>query len=94
MLARRAGVDAWWPQGSGPVTIEQTQWKVEVTYGEPHDAGLDFEIAAIVVDPTTNEIWLDWVKQALHSPTIAPVQLPQPQYVFAEAYRTVRKALP
>jgi hypothetical protein len=84
VLARRADVDGWWPQGSGPVTIEQTEWKVGVNYGEPHDAGFDFEIAALLVGPTTNEVWID---------TTPPVQLPPPQYVFAEAYRTVRKTL-
>ena len=84
VLVRRADVNGWWPQGSGPVTIEQTQWKVEVNYGEPHDAGFAFEIAALLVGPATNEIWL-----ARH----APVQLPPSQYVFAEAYRTVSKAM-
>ena len=89
VLARRADVNGWWPQGGGPVTVEQTQWKVEVSYGEPRDTGFDFEIAAPLVGPATNEIWVEWIKQARHS----PVQLPPPEYVFAEAYRTVRKLL-
>jgi hypothetical protein len=93
MLARRRDMPGWWPQGDGPIPIEQTQWKVEVNYGEPHDAGHDFELAALLVGPTTNEIWMEWVNRARHSPAAPPVQLPPPQYVFAEAYRTVRKAL-
>ena len=87
VLARRADVDGWWPQGSGPVTIEQKEWKVAVNYGEPHDSGYDFEIVALLVGPITHGLWLDWLNQARHS----PVQLPPSQYVFAEAYRTVRK---
>ena len=87
VLARRADLPGWWPQGGGPLTIDQTQWKVEVNYGEPRDAGFDFEIAAIMVRPATSESWIDWISQTPHS----PIQLPPPQYVFAEAYRRVRK---
>ncbi len=82
VLARRRDQSGWWPQGGGPVTIEQKQWKVEVNYGEPHDAGFDFEIAALVVGPATNELWME---------RVPPVQLPPPQYVFAEAHRIVTK---
>lgn len=92
VLARRADVQGWWPQGTGPVLVEQSRWSVPINYGEPHDAGFDFEIAATLVGPGTNEIWVEWVNEARHSPGVSPVQLPPPQYVFSEAYRTVKKA--
>jgi len=92
VLARRAGLSGWWPQGTGPVGIDQTEWKVEVNYGEPSDAGFDFEIAALLVGPATNELWIHWINQARRSPSTPPVQLPPPEYVFAEACRTVRRS--
>jgi hypothetical protein len=88
VLAHRSGISGWWPQGGGPVTIEQMQWKVDVRYGEPDDTGFDFEIAALLVGPATHELWLDWVNQASQR---GPVQLPPAAYVFAETYRTVKK---
>ena len=83
VLARRKDFDGWWPQGGGNVTLDQGRWSVPVRYGEPHDAGYDFEIAAIVVGPATHELWTG---------LRPPVQLPASNFVLGAAYRTVKKA--
>jgi predicted O-methyltransferase YrrM len=83
VLARRKDFDGWWPQGSGAVTVNQGRWSVPVKYGEPHDAGYDFEIAAIVVGPSTHELWTG---------LRPPVRLPSSNFILGAAYRTVKKA--
>jgi hypothetical protein len=83
ILARRKDFEGWWPQGAGAAALDQGRWSVPVRYGEPHDAGYDFEIAAIVVGPSTHELW---------SGLRPPVQLPPSDFVLGAAYRTVKKA--
>jgi hypothetical protein len=83
VLARRKDFDGWWPQGGGAVAVDQGRWSVPVRYGEPHDAGYDFEIAAVVVGLATHELWT-----GLHP----PVRLPSSDFILGAAYRTVKKA--
>lgn len=83
VLVHRKDFDGWWPQGAGPISVDGNRWTVSVKYGEPHDAGCDFEIAVVVVGQSTHELWM-----ALRP----PVQLPPSAFVLGEAYRTVRKA--
>jgi hypothetical protein len=83
VLARRKDFDGWWPQGGGAVRLDQGRWSVPVRYGEPHDVGYDFEIAAVVVGPATHELWTG---------LRPPVQLPASSFLLGAAYRTVRKA--
>jgi hypothetical protein len=83
VLARRKDFDGWWPQGGGAVPVLHGRWSVPVRYGEPHDAGYDFEIAAVVVGLATHELWT-----GLHP----PVRLPSSDFILGAAYRTVRKA--
>jgi predicted O-methyltransferase YrrM len=83
VLVHRKDFDGWWPQGSGALSLNGNRWSVSVRYGEPRDAGFEFEIAALVVGPATHELWM-------HQPP--PVRLPLPQFVRGAAYRTVRKA--
>jgi hypothetical protein len=90
ILVHRSDWDGWWPQGDGPVTLEQGRWSVMVNYGGPQDAGFWFEIAAIAVGPATHELWLDWVKTAA-AREYPPVALPPPEFVLGEAYRTVKR---
>jgi hypothetical protein len=83
VLVHRKDFDGWWPQGGGAVAMHQNRWNVPVKYGEPHDAGHDFEIAAIVVGPATHELWTG---------LRPPVQLPSSDFILGAAYRTVKKA--
>jgi methyltransferase family protein len=83
VLARRKDFDGWWPQGAGAAALDQDRWSVPVRYGEPHDAGYDFEIAAIVVGPSTHELWTG---------LRPPVRLPSSNFILGAAYRTVKKA--
>ena len=61
ILVRRKDFDGWWPQGAGAAVVDETRWRVSVTYGGPQDAGREFEIAALVVGEATHELWTDWV---------------------------------
>jgi hypothetical protein len=83
VLVHRKDFDGWWPQGAGAVAVNRDRWNVSVRYGEPRDAGCDFEIAAVVVGLSTHELWTS---------LRPPVQLPSAAFVLGEAYRTVRKA--
>jgi hypothetical protein len=92
ILVRCKGVDGWWPQGGGPVRVEQGRWTVAVAYGGPQDAGCDFEIMALAVGPSTHRLWSDWVGRATETGEFPPVQLPPAEFVLGETHRTVRKA--
>jgi len=90
VLVRRKDLDGWWPQAGGPIAVREGQWRVMVRYGEPRDAGFDFEIAAVVVGEITHRLWIAWVERAQAGQT-APVQLPPSQFLLGEDYRTVMK---
>jgi hypothetical protein len=92
VLVRRKGLEGWWPQGGGPVPVEQAVWKVSVNYGGPSDVGHDFEIAALIVGPSTGQLWTDWVSRVKETGEFPPVPLPPAAFVLGEAYQTVRKA--
>jgi len=62
-----------------------------VRYGEPCDAGFDFEIAAVVVGATTHRLWMAWVERA-QAGQAAPVELPSSFFLLGENYRIVKKA--
>jgi methyltransferase family protein len=91
VLVRRKDVDGWWPQGSGPVSIVDGGWTVEVTYGGPHDSGFEFEIAAVVVAQPVHENWMEWVRSVQNTGEFPPVHLPRAPHVLAESFQTVRK---
>jgi hypothetical protein len=57
VLARRKDFQGWWPQGAGAVLVDQNRWRVSVTCGGPDDKGSDFEVAALVVRQSTNDLW-------------------------------------
>ena len=92
VLARRKDVGGWWPQGDGPLAVDNGQWTVHVRYGEPRDAGHHFDIVTLAVGDAMNELWMNWVTNARTTGEYPPVQLPAPRFVFAEAHRTVRKS--
>jgi Methyltransferase domain len=91
VLARRKDFDGWWPQGAGAVPVRGNRWSVSANFGGPQDAGCDFEIAALAVQPPTHELWTDWVARVKETGLFPPVQLPSPGFVLGEAFRSVRK---
>lgn len=93
ILVRRRDVDGWWPQGGAALSLQEGHWSVSVNYGEPRDAGCDFEILAMAVGTATHELWTDWVARVKESGLFPPVQLPPAEFVLGEAYRTVRRSL-
>jgi hypothetical protein len=91
VLVRRKDLDGWWPQAGGPIAVREGRWRVMVRYGEPRDAGFDFEIAAVVVGEATHRLWIAWVEHARAGQN-APAQLPASRFLLGEDYRTVKKA--
>jgi len=92
VLAHRKDFNGWWPQGMGAVPVHRNRWRVSVTYGGPQDSGSDFELAALVVRPATNQLWTDWEARVRETGLFPPVQLPPPGSALGEAFRTVTKA--
>ncbi|MFN7998006.1 MAG: hypothetical protein U0Q18_30580 [Bryobacteraceae bacterium] len=84
-------MEGWWPQGGGPVPVSNGEWKVEVKYGEPDDAGRPFEIAATVVPSAIHECWLQWVERVTETGAYPPVQLPSGNALVSISYRTVKR---
>jgi predicted O-methyltransferase YrrM len=91
VLVHRADVVGWWPQGSGPAAGASGNWEVSVKFGEPLDAGHDFEIAAIVVGPSIHRLWLQWVDTVSNTNEAPPVQVPAARFVIAECRRRVHR---
>ena len=92
VLARRKDFDGWWPQGMGAALVDRNRWRVSVMYGGPEDNGWHFEIAALIVRPSTHELWTDWVARVKETGLFPPVQLPSAGFVLGEAFRTVTRA--
>ncbi len=90
-LVRRHDVDGWWPQGDGPIPVADGCWSAQVRFGGPGDAGFRFEIAAVLVTPTVNDAWLEWVQNVKSTGLFPPVQLPVAHHIVAECFQTVRK---
>jgi hypothetical protein len=92
VLVHRRDVDGWWPQGNGSALVDGEKWSAPVKYGDPGDAGAEFEIAALIVRQPTHDLWLDWVARLRESGAFPPVQLPPAGFMLGEARRTVKKA--
>ncbi len=73
--------------------LDNGRWSVRVQYGESRDAGHDFEIVALAAGEAINDLWTTWSKNVQTTGEYPPVQLPTPQFVFAETYRTVRRSI-
>jgi len=91
LLARRKDVAGWWPQGGAAAEIRHGEWSLPVRYGEPSDAGKEFEIAAVVVDEHTHHRLAQWVEQGKRTGHHSPIAFPKTVAVSAPAKRTVRK---
>ncbi|MGD0497224.1 MAG: class I SAM-dependent methyltransferase [Bryobacteraceae bacterium] len=92
VLAHRRDLDGWWPQGGGPVSVNGGRWKASVRYGDPQDAGHEFEVAALAVGKPTHELWTDWAARVEETGACPPVRLPPAEFVRGEAYRVVRRS--
>jgi hypothetical protein len=92
VLVHRRDVEGWWPQGGRPALFEGAKWTVPVRYGNPADAGSEFEIAALIVRQPTHDLWLDWLARLRETRAYPPVHLPPAGFVLGEAHRIVRRA--
>jgi hypothetical protein len=75
-IARRKGVSGWWPQGGGPLEVnDDGTFDAWITYGEDRDKGA-FEVAVIVVDAEVNKLLTSWVDRTNQSGRYPPIGFP------------------
>jgi hypothetical protein len=91
VLVHRRDGSGWWPQGGGAIPVQGGEWNVDVNYGDPGDAGYEFEIAAILLDLGAHEILCQWVDAARNTGLFPPVQISGLRDVLGQTRRTVRR---
>jgi hypothetical protein len=91
LLVHRKDIDAWWLQSNRPVDVVDGLWTAPAGFGEPVDAGHQFEILAIVVDESVGRFWSQCASQSAGQSTALPGRLPAGPSTLAEAYRTVTR---
>ncbi len=92
VLVRKRDYPGWWPQGGGPAVVADGLWKISVRYGEPKDAGAEFEVRALAVEGQTHDELVRWCSTVARRQSIVPpVSLPEPRFVLAEDYVVVKK---
>jgi hypothetical protein len=91
VLVHRKNVDGWWPQNNGSVAVVNDCWSAQVNYGGHHDAGCQFEVAAVLVAPAVHRSWLEWVHAVKATGAFPPVRLPMRPHILKETYRTVQR---
>ena len=62
-FSHRRGLAVWWPQGGGPATINDGEYAVLTTLGQPQDVGAEFEIRVQIVDAAESEKLNAWFKR-------------------------------
>lgn len=78
ILAHKKGLKGWWPQGGGEADVKDGKWEVLVIFGKPGTGEIGtFEIAAVVVDKSTNEDLKRWVEDAPRK-DYPPISFPNP----------------
>ncbi len=75
IFARKAGFNAWWPQGNGTAEVLGNDWEVLVHYGTKEDDG-KFDVIALVVDEQTNLDLEKWSKNS-KAENYPPIALPK-----------------
>ena len=76
ILAHKKGVKGWWPQGGGEADVKDEKWEILVSFGKSGEIG-NFEIAAVVVDKSTNDDLKRWVEDAPRR-DYPPISFPNP----------------
>ena len=52
----------WWPQ-IGQVKPSGEVWNIQATIGQDRDAGMDFDIAVILVNNDSNQYYKNYIEQ-------------------------------
>lgn len=69
--------DKWWPQ-PGPVNLEEDgRWSGVAFLGGPQDIGFDFEIKALWVDSSVNEMLKDYLRRGDQAGEYFGIALPE-----------------
>ena len=77
VLARRKGIELWWPQGDVNLSIKKNgDWEASVTFGDSSDHGREFEVAAIVVDEEVSRRLDKWFQDSMISGSFPGIRLP------------------
>jgi len=91
VLVHRKDLGTWWPQAGGAASVADGRWRVAVKYGEPRDAGFQFEIAAVVVPDTVHKSWIASAESSGGTLAFPSVRFPHSGDIIDESSRTVKK---
>jgi hypothetical protein len=92
-FAHRQGLAIWWPQGGGPVPLDQNgAFEVLVSIGTPDDVGAEFEIVVQVVSPSDSKRLDTWFRRASETGVYAGIPLPPAVRECVEGRVTVVKS--
>lgn len=77
VLSRRSDFDGvWWPQAEGRINAQTHEWKVNVTFGQSQDIGMDFEIGVIIINETNHLLLQAYRMQAMRTGDWRPIEAP------------------
>lgn len=87
VLVRRDGQKDWWPQGEGPVSVNQGSWQCVAEFGGSSHGSNWFEIVAILANSSVNEFLVRRRSASFRD-------FPFRSASAADAYRRVQRSLP
>jgi hypothetical protein len=91
-FARIKGEVEAWPQGGGPLLLDDRGgWAVHVYFGERDDIGSDFEVILQVVEKRDNTLLDAWVQNAKQQRPPSSIKLPPSVEGCSVARLTVKK---
>ena len=90
MVVRADFGEVYYPQAEAKVDPSTHAWKVRVQFGERRDIGLEFVIAAGVVDQSQNLVLTDYRVRAMTTGEWRPIRMPPT--VTAPLFKTVIKS--
>jgi hypothetical protein len=84
VLVRREGQDGWWPQGGGPIPVNQGSWQCVAEFGGCNYGSNWFEIVAILANSSVNDFLVRTRSAEIHD-------FPFRSASAADAYRRVQR---
>ena len=76
LFAHKAGLVVWWPQGGEVRINSEGMWMQNVTLGNEHDAGFDFEIQALWVTPQIHRDLMNYLLKGEQEGSFPGMALP------------------
>jgi hypothetical protein len=76
VFAHIKGLYGWWPQGGGEAEVVDGTWDVMTFFGQAHDIGAQFDIAAAIVNDSINQDLEAYVERSARAGDWPPIRLP------------------